>query len=214
MTGSKRATAFKQLPFCSQSSLQGSLSEFPRLPSPPAPETVPRWPATALSQRCPGIRGRATSRFQTAAGDVWCGGALARGRPRERSTLIALFEIGISYEFSFLFLIISVRGSTLTAVFTSTGDLLFMAAGASAEVVTGRFTKFGTYYLWPPARPRKSLWDDLPKSGPIIMAAGASAEVVTGRFTKIGTYYYGRRRVRGSRYGTIYQIRDQMDMFS
>ena len=74
-------------------------------------------------------------------GSVWRGtGAGPEERPRERSTLIALFEIGISYEFSFLFLIISVRGSTLTAVFTSTGDLLFMAAGRV------RGSRYGTIY--------------------------------------------------------------------
>ena len=45
----------------------------------------------------------------------------------------------------------------------------------------------GTYYSWPPDAPRKSLRDDLPRSGPIINGRRALGALGDTRCTEIGT---------------------------
>ena len=73
------------------------------------------------STKAPGSRGLPCPRDEGQSGGGWPyspGGGPITAHPGGREALIiALFEIGISYSFRFLFLI-SVRGSTFTAVFT------------------------------------------------------------------------------------------------
>ena len=61
-----------------------------------------------------------------------------------------------------------------------------MADGASAAVVTGRFTKIGTTLMADGAS-AAVVTGRFTKIGTTLMADGASAAIVTGRFTKIGT---------------------------